>query len=61
MPPTSQFVIENITRSRAIVYGGVINEAFDTTDSVYIIDIRNKTIVSVTDTLTDNIIMGIMN
>ena len=51
MPPTSQFVIENITRSRAIVYGGVINEAFDTTNSVYIIDIRNKTIVSMIDTL----------
>ena len=51
MPPTSEFVIESITRSRVIVYGGVINEGLDTTDSVYIIDIRNKTIVSMIDTL----------
>ena len=45
MPPTSQFVIENITKNRAIIYGGLINKG-DVTSTVYIIDIRKKAIVS---------------
>ena len=46
MPPTSQFVIENITKNRAIIYGGLINDVNDVTSTVYIIDIRKKAIVS---------------
>ena len=46
MPPTSLFVIENITKNRAIIYGGLINEGYDVTSTVYIIDIRKKAIVS---------------
>ena len=42
MPPTSQFVIENITKNRAIIYGGVGR----ITNTVFIIDIRKKAIVS---------------
>ena len=48
VPPTSDFVIESITKNKAIIYGGLIHKGFDTTDSVYIIDIRNKTIVRYT-------------
>ena len=39
MPPTSWFVIENINKTRAIIYGGQIN-------NVYIIDITKTTVVS---------------
>ena len=47
MPPTSQFVIESITKNRAIIYGGLINAGHsDVTSTVYIIDIRKKAIVS---------------
>ena len=46
MPPTSHFVIENITKNRAIIYGGLINKGYDVTSTVYIIDIRKKAIVS---------------
>ena len=45
MPPTSQFVMENITKNRAIIYGGLINEG-GVASTVYIIDIRKKAIVS---------------
>ena len=46
MPPTSSFVIKNITKNRAIIYGGLINDGYDATSTVYIIDIRKKAIVS---------------
>ena len=46
MPPTSSFVIENITKNRAIIYCGLINEGYGVTSTVYIIDIRKKAIVS---------------
>ena len=42
MPPTSSFVIENINKTRAIIYGGAIND----TNNVYIIDITKTTVVS---------------
>ena len=45
MLPTSSFVIENITKNRAIIYGGLMNECY-VTSTVYIIDIRKKAIVS---------------
>ena len=50
MPPTSQFAIESITNNRAILFGGIMNEgnSANSTNSLYIFDIRNKTIVSVT-------------
>ena len=50
MPPTSQFAIESITKNRAIIFGGIMNEgnSADSTNSLYIFDIRNKTIVSTT-------------
>ena len=38
-------LIENITKHRAIIYGGLINDG-DVTSTVYIIDIRKKAIVS---------------
>ena len=46
MPPTSQFAIESITNNRAIIFGGI--EKGYSTNSLYIFDIRNKTIVSTT-------------
>ena len=46
MPPTSDFVIENINKTRAIIYGGAINEGYTTTNNVYIIDITKTTVVS---------------
>ena len=45
MPPTSHFVIENINKTRAIIYGGAINEGY-TTNNVYIIHITKTTVVS---------------
>ena len=42
--PIHLFAIESITKNRAIIYGGLINEG-DVTSTVYIIDIRKKTIV----------------
>ena len=45
MPPTCQFVIENITKNRAIIYGGLIYKGH-ASSTVYIIDIRKKAIVS---------------
>ena len=45
MPPTSHFVIENITKNRAIIYGGLINGGY-VARTGYIIDIRKKAIVS---------------
>ena len=47
MPPTSDFVIENISKTRAIIYGGLINKGYHTTNSIYFIDIKKKTIVSI--------------
>ena len=51
MPPTSWFVIENINKTRAIIYGGVINKGYTTTtirptNNVYIIGITKTTVVS---------------
>ena len=50
MPPSSQFAIESISKNRAIIFGGIMNEGNSaySTDGLYIFDIRNKTIVSVT-------------
>ena len=45
MPPTSWFVIENINKTRAIIYGGAIDDDA-TTNNVYIIDITKTTVVS---------------
>ena len=45
MPPTSLFAIENINKTRAIIYGGLTNEVYDT-NSVYIIDVSKTTVVS---------------
>ena len=45
MPPTSSFVIENINKTRAVIYGGAVNEGY-TANNVYIIDITKTTVVS---------------
>ena len=45
MPPTSHFVIENINKTRAIIYGGLINLEGATTSNVYIIDITKTKLV----------------
>ena len=44
MPPTSHFVIENINKARAIIYGGTINEGYST-NNIYIIDITKIKLV----------------
>ena len=51
MPPTAGFTIENINKTKAIIFGG--RSTTGTTSNIYIIDVINKTVVSI-DILTDN-------
>ena len=44
MPPTAGFTIENINKTKAIIFGG--ESATGTTNNIYIIDVINTTVVS---------------
>ena len=44
MPPTIGFTIENINKTKAIIFGG--RSTTGTTSDIYIIDVINKTVVS---------------
>ena len=45
MPPTAVFTIENINKTKAIIFGG-ISTTGAATSNIYIIDVINKTVVS---------------
>ena len=45
MPPTAVFTIENINKTKAIIFGGGISTT-GTTSNIYIIDVINKIVVS---------------
>ena len=55
MPPNSSFVMEMINNTRAIIFGGIVDES--TINTVYIVDIINNTLVCyiIIYTLTNNI------
>ena len=44
MPPTIGFTIENINKTKAIIFGG--GRSTGATSNIYIIDVINKTVVS---------------
>ena len=46
MPPTSGFTIENINKTKAIIFGGGRSTTYVATSNIYIIDVINKTVVS---------------
>ena len=56
MPPNSNFVMEAINNTRAIIFGGRIEDTVSNT--LYILDIINHTVVSyiIIHTLTDNML-----
>jgi hypothetical protein len=43
MPPNSYFTIENLSKSKAIIFGGAINEGYST-NNIYIVEIINSTV-----------------
>ena len=56
MPPNSTFVMESISNTRAVVFGGYVQGTLSNT--LYILDIINHTVVSYIfiHTLTDNML-----
>ena len=56
MPPTSYFVMEAVNNTRAIIFGGRVEDTASNT--LYILDIINHTVVSyiIIHTLTDNML-----
>ena len=46
MPPTIGFTIENINKTKAIIFGGGISTTGSATSNIYIIDVIDKTVVS---------------
>ena len=45
MPPAACFTIENISKTKAIIFGGE-GTTGSATSNIYIIDVINKTVVS---------------
>ena len=56
MPPTGGFVLEAVNNTRAIIFGGRIEDIVSNT--LYILDIINHTVVSyiIIHTLNDNML-----
>ena len=56
MPPNTQFVMEAVNNTRAIIFGGIVKDTASNT--LYILDIINCTVVSyiIIHTLTDNML-----
>ena len=56
MPPNSNFVMEAVNNTRAIIFGGVVKVT--SSNTLYILDIINHTVVSyiIIHTLTDNML-----
>ena len=56
MPPNGGFVMEAVNNTRAIIYGGKVEDKVSNT--LYILDIINHTVVSyiIIHTLTDNML-----
>ena len=56
MPPTAHFVMEAVNNTRAIIFGGDIEDI--SSNTLYILDIINHTVVSyiIIHTLTHNML-----
>ena len=56
MPPNFGFVMEAVNNTRAIIFGGTVEST--TSNTLYILDIINHTVVSyiIIYTLTDNML-----
>ena len=56
MPPNSNFVMEAVNNTRAIIFGGNVEDV--SSNTVYILDIINCTVVCyiIIHTLTDNML-----
>ena len=56
MPPNSHFVMEAVNNTRAIIFGGYVEDK--ESNNIYILDIINHTVVSyiIIHTLTDNML-----
>ena len=56
MPPNSDFVMEAVNNTRAIIFGGNVEDV--SSNTVYILDIINCTVVCyiIIHTLTDNML-----
>ena len=56
MPPAACFVMEAVNNTRAIIFGGIVENIVS--NSLYILDIINRTVVSyiIIHTLTDNML-----
>ena len=56
MPPNTHFVMEAVNNTRAIIFGGRVEGT--TSNTLYILDINNHTVVSyiIIHTLTDNML-----
>ena len=57
MPPNDNFVMETMHNNRAIIFGGFIKHGVSS-NTVYIVDIINNTLVCyfIIHTLTDNML-----
>ena len=57
MPPNDNFVMETMYNNRAIIFGGFIKNGVSS-NTVYIVDIINNTLVSyiIIHTMTDNML-----
>ena len=57
MPPNSRFVMEMVRNTRAVIFGGTI-EGGTLTNTIYIVDVINNTLVCyiIIYTLTNNML-----
>ena len=58
MPPNSSFVMEMVHNTRAVIFGGVVEDSTTTSNTIYIVDIINNTLVCyiIIYTLTNNML-----
>ena len=58
MPPNSSFVMEMVHNTRAVIFGGVVEDGTTISNTIYIVDIMNNTLVCyiIIYTLTNNML-----